>query len=155
VHPGDHLIVSVKNNLPQPAAASAIQMSTNAPLVCGASNTDASSVNIHYHGTNTSPTSHSDEVIHTLINSGQTFNYNIAFPADEPPGLYTSTGSLKSLCGAGLPEPVLIVRDQTVAGNPMPGGAVPAWDLTLNYAPIAYPALIPAVIRMQPSQQEF
>ena len=46
-----------------------------------------SSVNIHYHGTNTSPTCHSDEVIKTLINSGQTFQYNVAFPTNEPPGL--------------------------------------------------------------------
>jgi FtsP/CotA-like multicopper oxidase with cupredoxin domain len=47
-----------------------------------------SSLNIHYHGTNTSPTCHSDEVIKTLINSGQTFQYNVAFPSNEPPGLY-------------------------------------------------------------------
>ena len=47
-----------------------------------------SSLNIHYHGTNTSPTCHSDEVIKTLINSGQTFQYNVAFPTNEPPGLY-------------------------------------------------------------------
>src|SRR5271169_5122746 len=88
LHPGDHLIVNVKNNLPKAAPASGMQMSTNATLVCGAATMDASSVNIHYHGTNVSPTCHSDEVIHTLINSGETFTYHIAFPANEPPGLY-------------------------------------------------------------------
>ena len=176
VHPGDRLIVNVKNNLPQPAPASAMQMSTNAALVCGAATMDASSVNIHYHGTNVSPTCHSDEVIHTLINSGQSFTYNIAFPADEPPGLYWYHPHVHGIAEvavqggasgviivdgienlqpavAGLPERVLIVRDQTVAGNPT--GNVPAWDLTLNYVPIAYPALIPAVIRMKNGQQEF
>ena len=56
---------------------------------------------------------------------------------------------------AGLPQRVLIVRDQIVAGNLTPGGAVPAWDLTLNYVPIAYPALTPAVIRVQYGAQEF
>jgi len=178
VHPGDHLIVNVKNNLPKPAPASAMQMSTNAALVCGAATMDASSVNIHYHGTNTSPACHSDEVIHTLINSGQTFTYNIAFPADEPPGLYwyhphvhgiaevaVQGGASGAIIVEGienlqpavaeLPERVLIVRDQIVAGNPMPSDAVPAWDLTLNYVPIAYPALTPAVIRMERGAREF
>jgi FtsP/CotA-like multicopper oxidase with cupredoxin domain len=178
VHPGDHLIVNVKNNLPKATAASAMQMSTNAALVCGASTMDASSVNIHYHGTNVSPTCHSDEVIHTLINSGETFTYNIAFPTDEPPGLYWYHPHVHGIAevavqgGASgviivdgienfqpaveeLPERVLIIRDQTVAGKPMPGGAVPAWDLTLNYVPIAYPALTPAVIRMPRSAREF
>ena len=88
MHPGDHLIVNVKNNLPTVAPSTATQMSTNAAKVCGAAVMDASSVNIHYHGTNTSPTCHPDEVIHSLINSGQTFTYNVAFPTGEPPGLY-------------------------------------------------------------------
>jgi FtsP/CotA-like multicopper oxidase with cupredoxin domain len=178
VHPGDHLIVNVKNNVPKAAPASMMQMSTNAALVCGATMMDASSVNIHYHGTNVSPTCHSDEVIHTLINSGQTFTYNIAFPTDEPPGLYWYHPHVHGIAEvavqggasgaiivegienlqptvAGLPERLLIVRDQTVAGKPTPGGAIPAWDLTLNYIPIAYPALTPAVIRMKQGQEEF
>ena len=178
VHPGDRLIVNVKNNLPKGAPAHAMQMSTNAALVCGAATMDTSSVNIHYHGTNVSPVCHSDEVIHTLINSGETFSYNIAFPANEPPGLYWYHPHVHGIAEvavqggasgaiivdgienlqpavAGLRERVLIVRDQTVAGKPTPGGAVPAWDLTLNYVPIAYPALTPAVIRMGRGQQEF
>jgi FtsP/CotA-like multicopper oxidase with cupredoxin domain len=178
VKPGDHLIVNVKNNLPAPAPASAMQMSTNATLVCGASTMDNSSMNIHYHGTNVSPTCHQDEVIHTLINSGQTFTYNVAFPTNEPPGLYwyhphvhgiAETAVQGGAAGviivegieniqpavAGLPERVLIVRDQTVADKPMPGGSVPSWDLTLNYVPIAYPAETPAVIQMQSGAQEF
>ena len=182
VHPGDHLIVNVKNNLPKPTSASSMQMNTNAALVCGAAMMDASSVNIHYHGTNVSPTCHSDEVIHTLINSGQTFTYNIAFPTDEPPGLYWYHPHVHGIAEvavqggasgaiivegienlqpavAGLPERVLIVRDQTVANQPMPGGPVPAWDLTLNYVPIAYspgnPGGTPAVIRMAHGAQEF
>ncbi len=65
VWPGDHLIVQVKNRLPAAEPAGSMQMSTNAATVCGSGTMDASSVNIHYHGTNTSPTCHSDEVIHT------------------------------------------------------------------------------------------
>src|SRR5580700_4653096 len=74
VKPGDHLIITVTNN----------------PTNCGpgGSQMTTSSLNIHYHGTNTSPTCHSDEVIKTLINFGQTFQYNVAFPSNEPPGLY-------------------------------------------------------------------
>jgi FtsP/CotA-like multicopper oxidase with cupredoxin domain len=155
-----------------------MQMSTNAALVCGAAMMDASSVNIHYHGTNTSPACHQDEVIHTLINSGQTFTYNLAFPTDEPPGLYWYHPHVHGIAEAalqggasgaiivdgieniqpavaGLSQRVLIVRDQNVAGNPTPGGAVPAWDLTLNYVPIAYPALTPAVIQTKFGEQQF
>src|SRR5579863_5919170 len=157
VRAGDRLIVNVKNNLPAATSASAMQMSTNASLVCGAAMMDSSSVNIHYHGTNVSPTCHSDEVIHTLINSGQTFTYDIAFPRDEPPGLYWYHPHVHGIAEvavqggasgaivvdgieniqpevAGMPERVLIIRDQTVAGKPMPGGAIPSWDLTLKCA---------------------
>jgi len=48
-----------------------------------------------------------------------------------------------------------MIRDQSVAGNPSPGGRVPSWDLTLNFVPIAYPQEIPAVIQMQAGKQEF
>src|SRR5579864_5286514 len=85
VRPGDHLIITVTNNTPP----GAFDMTIDAPN-CGPGGNQMtlSSLNIHYHGTNTSPTCTSDEVIKTLINSGQTFQYNIAFPTNEPPGLY-------------------------------------------------------------------
>lgn len=73
VRPGDHLVINVKNNLPTPTVASSMQMATNAATQCGAATMDSSSMNIHYHGTNTSPTCHHDEVIHTTINSRQSF----------------------------------------------------------------------------------
>ena len=38
----------------------------------------------HQHGA----ACHSDEIIHTIINSGESFQYSVHFPADEPPGLY-------------------------------------------------------------------
>ncbi len=46
------------------------------------------SMNIHYHGTNTTPACHGDNVTKTLINPGSTFQYSVQFPTDEPPGLY-------------------------------------------------------------------
>jgi len=113
------------------------------PPNCGASIMGPSSLNLHYHGTNTSPTCHSDEVIKTIINSGQTFQYDVAFPADEPPGLYWYHphvhGQLEqALQGgvagsivvdgienvqpavSGLRQRILIVRDQEVPGKPAP-----------------------------------
>ena len=178
INPGDHLIINVKNNLPTPASASDMQMATNALTVCGDTTMNDSSVNIHYHGTNTPPTCHQDEVIHTLINSGETFTYDVAFPADEPAGLYWYHPHVHGIAEAavqggasgaiivdgietlqpavaGLPQRVFVIRDQNVAGNPMPGGPVPAWDVTINYIPIPYPALTPAVIDMAPNEKQF
>jgi FtsP/CotA-like multicopper oxidase with cupredoxin domain len=178
VKPGDTLTVVVKNNLPAPTSASTMAPVTNAPTVCGASAQNASSVNVHYHGTNTSPTCHSDEVIHTLINSGQTFTYNINFPINEPPGLYWYHPHVHGLAEsavqggasaaivvqgiqnvqpavAGLPQRILIVRDQIIPSGPMPGGSVPSWDLSVNYVPILYPALTPAQLVMRPGEKQF
>jgi FtsP/CotA-like multicopper oxidase with cupredoxin domain len=85
VKPGDHLIITVTNNTTNQPVEMTIDPPNCGP---GGSQMTASSLNIHYHGTNTSPTCHSDEVIKTLINFGQTFQYNVAFPTNEPPGLY-------------------------------------------------------------------
>jgi hypothetical protein len=41
---------------------------------------------------------------------------------------------------SGLPERVLIIRDQNVA-NPPGSGPVPAWDVSLNYVPVPFPNL--------------
>ena len=130
---------------------------------------NAASVNIHYHGTNTPPTCHQDEVITTLVNSGQSFQYDVHFPEDEPPGLYwyhphvhgiSEAAVLGGASGAivvegienvnpavaGLPERVMIIRDNLVPGNPTPGGNVPSWDISLNYTPVAYPNFTPVVV---------
>jgi FtsP/CotA-like multicopper oxidase with cupredoxin domain len=178
INPGDHLIINVKNDLPTPTSASDMQMTTNALTVCGDTTMNDSSVNIHYHGTNTPPTCHQDEVIHTLINAGETFTYDVAFPSDEPPGLYwyhphvhglaertTQGGATGAIivdgiealqpAVAGLPQRVFVIRDQNVAGHPMPGGPVPSWDVTINYIPIPYPALTPAVIDIAPNEKQF
>ena len=137
----------------------------------------ASSTNIHYHGTNTAPTCHQDEVIRTMINSGETFQYDVRFPLDEPPGLYwyhphihgiseaaVQGGASGALIVEGiqnvnpeaaeLPQQILVIRDNLVPGNPTPGGNIPSWDISLNYVPIAYPDFTPAVIQLKPSQKQ-
>jgi FtsP/CotA-like multicopper oxidase with cupredoxin domain len=159
VKPGDHLVLTITNNTP----AQPLTMSVDPPN-CGATQMGASSVNIHYHGTNTSPTCHQDEVIKTIINSGETFQYNVAFPANEPPGLYwyhphihgiAERAVLGGASGAlvvdgiqtvqpavaGLRHRVIVVRDQPqVQGlGEGPGGCVngvPFQDITVNNVPI-------------------
>jgi FtsP/CotA-like multicopper oxidase with cupredoxin domain len=91
VRRGDRLHITLTNNVPVSSDAMAMPgmaVSGMASDTCGAVTMTASSVNIHYHGTNTPPTCHQDEVIRTLVNSGETFQYDLQFPRDEPPGLY-------------------------------------------------------------------
>jgi FtsP/CotA-like multicopper oxidase with cupredoxin domain len=182
VSPGDTLTIVVKNNLPQPTSADAMTMSMNASTRCGAAMMNTSSVNLHYHGTNTSPSCHSDEVIHTLINSGETFTYHVSFPLDEPPGLYWYHPHVHGMSEpavqggasgaivvqgienvqpavAGLPQRVFVIRDQLMPQGPfedsLPGGPNPEWDLSVNYVPILYPSYTPGRIEMKPGQKEF
>jgi len=188
VNPGDHLVLTITNLVPSNAPGlPAMHMhsepgmdissgSGKALTVCGAANMTPSSVNVHYHGTNISPTCHSDEVIRTIVNSGQTFVYNITFPTDEPPGLYWyhphihgiaeaaveggATGAivvegLQNIqpAVAGLPQRILVLRDNEVpnsTGDP----SEPAWDISLNYTPVAFPNYTPVLIPIRPSERQ-
>ena len=183
VMPGDTLNVTVTNRVPAPPPGSPTEVVSNSSNQCGDATMTITSLNIHYHGTNTTPQCHGDQVIHTVINSGETFNYSLKFPANEPPGLYWYHPHIHGIAEAavqggasgaiivggianfqpavaGLPERVLVVRDQPVAGSPTPGGIIPSWDVTLNYVPIPYvttpqPGFVPSVIQMQTGQKEF
>jgi FtsP/CotA-like multicopper oxidase with cupredoxin domain len=178
LNPGDTLQLTVTNLNPTPPPGSPTEVISDASDKCGSAVETITSVNVHFHGTNTSPTCHADEVIHTLINSGQTFKYTVKFPANEPPGLYWyhphvhpyaaaavqggASGAIvidgvENLqpAVAGLPARVLLIRDQTIPNAPPPGGKVPSWDLSLNYVPISYPENTPAVIKMKPGGKEF
>jgi FtsP/CotA-like multicopper oxidase with cupredoxin domain len=192
VRPGDELLISLKNDLPSSVTPSfkkrsmpgmqmgpmpELSISSDALKNCGGMMMTDTSVNIHYHGTNTPPTCHQDEVIKTLINAGETFQYDLHFPYDEPPGLYWYHPHIHGIAEAavqggasgaiivegieninndvaGLPERTLIVRDNLVPGTP-PDGDIPAWDLSLNYIPVAYPAYKPTVIPIRPLQKQF
>ena len=185
VRPGDRLLIQLTNNVPATASSSTamaampgMTFSGRASSTCGAVTMTAASVNIHYHGTNTPPTCHQDEVIRTMINSGETFQYDVQFPLDEPPGLYWYHPHIHGISEAavqggasgalivdgiqnvnpevaGLPEQVLIIRDNLVPGNPDPGGNIPSWDISLNYVPVPSPAFTPAIIQMKPSERQF
>lgn len=174
VNPGDTLNVTVTNNTPPvlPTEANTTTELFNPPN-CGDTtaielnpNTSAlntmtgGSMNIHYHGTNTTPGCHGDNVVKTLINPGNTFSYNIQFPTNEPPGLYWYHPHVHGLAEAavqggasgaivveginnvqpataGLRQRVLIIRDQQTsqgfaesAGGTE--GGIPQVDLTVN-----------------------
>ena len=160
VNPGDTLNITVTNNTP----ASPVEEPFNPPN-CGDASMTGSSVNVHLHGTNTSPACGSDNVTKTLINSGSTFQYSVAFPANEPPGLYWYHPHVHGLSEAsvyggaagalvvdgiqnvqpavsGIQEQILVIRDQLtlqqLAESSPPVNSnveVPNHDLTLNYVP--------------------
>jgi len=186
INPGDQLNILAANDVPQ---GTPVEQVSNSQNQCGDLEMYTSSLNIHYHGTTTSPKCHQDQVIHTIINSGEKFQYNVAFPNYSPGGLYWyhthvhgiaeatvqggASGALvvsgiQNLqpAVAGLPERILVIRDQPVAGNSTPGNTcagnnnvTPSWDLDINYVPLEFQAATctytPAVIEMQPGQQEF
>lgn len=177
VNPGDTIVINLTNTIPKPIGAPA-EIVSSTGKVCGSAVMNAASVNMHFHGTNTTPTCHSDEVIHTLVNAGQSFQYVLHIPSDEPPGLYWyhphvhgisspavqggSTGLIEvegianlQPAVAGLPQRFLAVRDQPVTAQAVKNKPVPSWDLSLNYVPVSYPKYTPAIIQMNPGSQEF
>ncbi len=187
VSPGDKLIIHFQNNLPAATATSSNDNMAGMKMTLssddsGSSNPcngfmSASATNIHFHGMNVAPSCGQDEVVHTLVQPGQSFDYNVQIPANEPPGLYWyhphphgfsegqvqggATGALivEGLQSvdpalAGLPERTLVVRDQLLPNSESNDANIPAWDLSLNYVPVTYPGYTPAVIQTTPGVQE-
>jgi FtsP/CotA-like multicopper oxidase with cupredoxin domain len=183
VKPGDTLNITVTNNTPPVPTGSGMTVTTELinPPNCGDTTEIAQnglsannviniipptggSMNIHYHGTNTSPACGGDNVVKTLINPGSTFSYSIQFPTNEPPGLYWYHPHVHGLAEAavqggasgalvvdginnvqpataGLRQRILIIRDQpTTQGlGESPGGTeggIPQVDLTVNNVPL-------------------
>jgi FtsP/CotA-like multicopper oxidase with cupredoxin domain len=173
VKAGDTLNITVTNNTPFNPVGDTTEV-YNAPT-CGdttqltqnpgdSNGMTGGSMNIHYHGTNSSPACHGDNVVKTLINPGHTFSYSIQFPTNEPPGLYWYHPHVHGLAEAavqgggsgalvvdginnvqpataGLTERILMIRDQpTLQGlQESPGGTdggIPQVDLTVNNVPL-------------------
>lgn len=162
----------------------------------------ATSTNLHFHGLTIPPVCHQDDVLNTSIPPGNTpFQYRFRVPANEPPGLYWyhphihGFSKVQVLGGAsaalivegierankevaGLPERVLIIRDQELvnpaappsklepvvpkmlidrdgdAANNGTGFGKPAKDLSINFVPVPYPDYPPAVIEMKPGKRQ-
>lgn len=187
VHPGDKLIIHFYNDLSPSAADDEMAelrlalAAKNPPAkpetMCnGAMGINAS--NLHFHGTTVAPLCGQDETIHTLVQPGQHFDYNILIPADEPPGLYWyhphphgiseeqvqggATGALivEGIQNAdptleGMPERTFVIRDQSAPPSEMTDKRIPA-DLSINYVPatVTFPNYSPAIIQTNPAQQE-
>ena len=163
------------------------------PCVSGAMT--AKSTNLHFHGLTIPPVCHQDDVLKTSISpSDPPFEYRFRIPANEPPGLYwyhphihgfSKVQVLGGASGAliiegierankevaGLPERVLVIRDQDLvnpnappsksepvvpkmlidrdgdAANNGTGFGKPAKDLSINFVPVPYPDYPPASSR--------
>ena len=151
LHPGDLLILTLKNDLvdPDPAAGGKSSAPTHdhshgsarSSDPCTSGTMSAVSTNLHFHGLTVPPVCHQDDVLKTSIQpSDPPFEYRLQIPANEPPGLYwyhphIHGFSSKDVSGgasgamiiegleranaevAGLPERVLVIRDQELV-NP-------------------------------------
>jgi FtsP/CotA-like multicopper oxidase with cupredoxin domain len=179
VNPGDVIKIHLTNQIPADPRGG--EKMTNDATVCGDGAMTPTSVNMHFHGLNTSPKCHSDETIFTLVNSGSSFDYTIRIPADEPPGLYWyhphvhgiaspavqggATGIIEvegiqniQPAVAGLPERFIVLRDEPRVGNLLHKShliPVPNWDVSINYVTVPFPDYPPAIIKMHEGQQEF
>lgn len=184
VRPSDLLVIHFHNGLTA-RAESAIspvanrQQASNPDAPCHMPEMSASATNLHFHGMSIPPTCHQDDAIHTVIQPGVAFDYKIRIPQDEPPGLYWyhphlhgftqaqleggasaalivegTQGVYPSL--AGLPERVLVIRDQpSVANAGQPAPDVPAKDVSINYVPVTYPQYKPAMIQANAGERQF
>jgi len=175
---------------------------TTQPEECTAGAMQPDSTNLHFHGLTVPPICHQDDVLHTTIQpGGAPFEYRFQIPQDEQPGLYWYHphvhGSTKAqvLGGAsaalivegieratpelaGLPERVLVIRDEELLhpdALPATNGAAfppvvldadgdvmntgtgtgkPAEDLSINFVSVPYPDYRPAIITMKPNERQ-
>jgi FtsP/CotA-like multicopper oxidase with cupredoxin domain len=170
LNPGDTLNITVTNNTPSvvptttelfnpPNCGDTTQVTLN-PATSALNIMTGGSMNIHYHGTNTSPQCGADNVVKTLINPGSTFSYSVKFPANEPTGLYWYHPHVHGLAEAsvqggasgaividgiqnvqpataGLRQRILIIRDQQTKQGLAEGAGgdptgIPNLDITVN-----------------------
>jgi FtsP/CotA-like multicopper oxidase with cupredoxin domain len=208
LHPGDLLDLHLMNKLvkPPPSMSAAMHMDISVgrtgAAACGSGKMSATSTNLHFHGLTVPAKCHQDEVLQTSIQpTDPPFEYKFRIPASEPPGLYwyhphihgfSSQQVLGGASGAliiegieravpqlaGLPERVLIIRDQDLVNPHAPpsrfepvvpknlidrdgdsanngtGFGKPAKDLSVNFVPVPYPDYPPAIIRLKPQERQ-
>ncbi len=205
VHPGDLVILHLRNALKDLRHEGAGDMHMQMPMAgngCTSGMMGPVSTNLHFHGLTVPPTCHEDDVMKTSVQPGDApFEYRFRIPEDEAPGLYWyhphihgyskeqvlggESGALivegiervKKVV-AGLPERVIIIRDQDLlhpdappaksepvvpkflidrdgdAANNGTGFGKPAKDLSINYVPVPYPDYTPATIEMKPGEKQ-
>lgn len=186
LNPGDQLMLNLTDNIQAPFGPYSqnpkkMHMNMFQPGRSGAKPTDdcnggmilPSTTNVHFHGLNVPPICHQDDVIYTLIQSGDPpFPYDIQIPANDNPGMYwyhphahgqATTQVDGGAAGAlfiegtipgtqGLPERVLVIRQQFRNPNSwLPGPN----QLTVNFQPAVFPNSPSPYINMQYGQPEF
>ncbi len=204
--PGDLLVLNLKNDLIATNHVTSGHVHAHNPVnqnPCVSGAMTGNSTNLHFHGLTIAPICHQDDVLKTSLSPGDPpFEYRFRIPANQPPGLYwyhphihgfTAPQVLGGASGAliiegiestnkevaGLPERVLIIRDQALlnpdappsrsepvvpknlidrdgdAGNNGTGFGKPAKDLSINFVPVPYPDYTPALIKMKPGERQF
>ncbi len=176
VHPGDRLVIHFVNAAPANKYASSPPATIREKHDCTDTSSGFFSTNLHFHGMSIPPVCHQDDVLHTFIQPGQEFDYDVRIPEDQPPGLYwyhphvhgiTESQIQGGASGAliveglqkqrpflaGMTQRVFVIRDQQM--TPSLDHAAPSWDLSINYVPILYPRLLPAMIHTHPHEKEF
>ncbi len=96
LHPGDELVLRLRNELPADGNLSApaeppwpYAHTMEIQGVCGGGKLNAAATNLHFHGMHISPGCHQDDVLSTLIQPGTGwYEYRFHIPKDQPPGLY-------------------------------------------------------------------
>ena len=212
LHPGDLLILTLKNDLVDPDAPGRSpehahehahdKAAASNPDPCTRGTMSAVSTNLHFHGLTVPPVCHQDDVLKTSIQpTDPPFEYRFQIPANEPPGLYwyhphihgfssreVSGGASGAMIieglesanpeVAGLPERVLVIRDQELVNPDSPpsksepvvprmlidrdgdsanngtGFGKPARDLSVNFVPVPYPDYPPATLRMKAGERQ-
>jgi FtsP/CotA-like multicopper oxidase with cupredoxin domain len=185
--PGDLLVFKLKNELPNPMpavdgadhqreAVTALALCTNPAM-------SPASTNLHFHGLAIPPVCHQDDVLRTSIEPGSaSYEYRLRIAPSQPPGLYwyhphphghSEEQVLGGASGAlivegierfnpllaGLPERLLVIRDQVRSSSASQGATKyglkpPSKDLSVNSVPVPYPDYPPAVMKIKPSQPE-
>ena len=204
--PGDLLVLNLKNSLVNyssaPLAAHADHRPRDRSDPCTSGTMALTATNLHFHGLTLAPICHQDEVLKTSIQPGDpAFQYRFRVPWNQPPGMYWyhphihgfskaqvlggASGALiiegierSTAEVAGLPERVMIIRDQDLlnpdaspsksepvvprtlidrdgdSANNGTGFGKPAKDLSVNYIPVPYPDYTPPVLLMKPGERQ-
>jgi FtsP/CotA-like multicopper oxidase with cupredoxin domain len=175
--PGDWLELTLTDRLTYVRPHAPVPPSSPAPHdPCAGGTIATTSTNIDFHGLNIPADCHQGEVSATTIeNTDPAFGYRFQVPADNPPGMYwyhphlLGSETLQLNGGAsgvvivsgmekakpdvaGLPERILVVRQQFEEPDSWPPGE---YRLSLNFQPAAFPQLPSPVIRMKPGAREF
>jgi FtsP/CotA-like multicopper oxidase with cupredoxin domain len=204
---GDLLILKLKNDLSDADQPASTHQHGNRSAAdysdpCQSGAMTSTSTNLHFHGLTVPPVCHQDDVLKTSVQpSDPPFEYRFRIPDNEPPGLYwyhphihgfSKAQVIGGASGAlivegieranpdlaGLPERVMIIRDQDLLNPDSPpsksepvvpktlidrdgdsanngtGFGKPAKDLSINYVPVPYPDYPPAVITMKPGERQ-